>query len=804
MKACALAMLALVALWLVFACAPQATFTPTPGVSATADVGPFPTPTEGTASNACAPSGPLPPPTPTSSIPTPTPTPTPTMTPGGPSYNEADYPPPLGWLPMPELPVPAAAEKLAGAVVSVAVYPPAGYGLDDYLPRADGIAVGADGQVLTVLDYSWPIGRIEVRTADGKTYPASIVRVDPRTGATLLKAEASGLASASVNGGAGAANGEPVFVLSRSGQDGKLTVREGFAGAPTYAGQEDTSFMLLPIGEMGTQGSVLLNHEGALVGMTGTWPWYGSTWHGRGGPYPGPSRPAVKASALADVMEGRPGGDVDWAPALVSYHGVWGGLGWATSSSPTALQALTGPIEDAMRDVGAPANVAGVGDQTRGLFRQVPGGEQEMLLEVVYAQPHELRSQKGKVLGLARWVAFWTGRADGAPDVVLCGIEPGRVGGAFLAPRLGPLTEALEAARKAVAGSYVSRTPLPGYPLTYPSRQTIVTDKAAYLPGEPVRLTVTLENVSDWPVYAYDFPPAIEIRKNGPGQWWQQQSGGGTRTVPAHGSITADVVWPGVDSKGEPMQPGEYHVDASLRTARNARVGGAGATIVILDAFGNRPATPRPPTPTPTPAGTWVAPPPCAGCPVPTPTPTRAPLPTPTEGPTPTPAPSARDDSANLAAFPIYVAALVGEVVGPSGDVVVVPGSGGWLERYASYQVRVGQWLAGPGPHQEITVRVLDGYVRPDGTDSPPRFGQSFNPGQRFVFFMEADTVAPTPGGDSFLVYVGPPPQVFFEIRDGRVDTCRDGACWRGPEPLEDFIARILRVAKDAGRATAP
>ncbi len=512
--------------------------------------------------NACAPGAALPT-TPAPAVP---PAATPVSFVG--SVDQSELPPPAPTGALASLPLPGPAQPLAGALVSIGITPPYGYGSRE--ARADGLLVSADGLVLSVLDYSQPMGSIAVELPNKGALPADISRVDPLTGATLLKVDASGLPFATLSAGPSAAYGQPALLLTRDASDGNVLVRQGFAGADD---PDAALFSLLPVGNQGSTGSPLLNAEGAFLGMAGAWPWWGTAFQAHSAPPPGPARPAVRAGVLLALLSGAGDGASPPLPAGLSYHGqaVAGSV-----DSPVLREGVRQPAADALRSLGAQTSVAGLDGTAGDALGMKPG----TALELVYAQPQDLRSAEGALLGQARYVAFWWGRAGGAPDVVLCGSEPGRFGAAFLAGGLAPLRAAIDSALVSPA-AYSSPPRLPGYPGDYPIRVTVQPDKPSYVAGETVRLTVTVTNQSEWSAWAFDFPPAIEVRALESGPRWQKPAGDGARLLSPHETVSVETDWPQVGLNGAPVPPGVYDLAVYWRDARGNGHGRGAAPILI-------------------------------------------------------------------------------------------------------------------------------------------------------------------------------------------------------------------------------
>ncbi|MBI2918658.1 MAG: hypothetical protein HYY01_11810 [Chloroflexi bacterium] len=204
--------------------------------------------------------------------------------------------------------------------------------------------------------------------------------------------------------------------------------------------------------------------------------------------------------------------------------------------------------------------------------------------------------------------------------------------------------------------------------------------------------------------------------------------------------------------------------------------------------------TPMPPAGTPQEGATLPGPP--------TPTP-GTPAPPPADAASQTALPSGFQDSVNLAAYPSVAGVVIGEVLGKVGEPAQalsgdVPGT----VRYEDWLVRVERWLVGPQPYQEVSIRLIERFIRPDGSFMPARFPVTFTPGQRAVLFLSRNLgSAHSPlSEEMFTLRLGPGGEGVYVIREGAVYTVRHGM--GGQEPVEDFIRRIIEVAKQAGRAT--
>lgn len=517
--------------------------------------------------NACDPSRSIPPPTPTSSVPPPTSSPTPAYF--------AEMPPSITIPRQPPPNLPDAATPIANAVVPITVQVPYYY----HVPSShySGLTVSADGLVLTVLDYTRPIEQIEVTVPGKGGYSATIQRVDPLTGATLLKIDASGLPFVTVTGSTSATYSEPVLVLSRSTDNGELNVSQSFAGFPSTAYAKDALFSLLPLGHAslgyaGNEGSVLLNRNGILLGMKGTSPWHDDVGPLILGGTRGRNRPAVKASYLAAFVQGKIKSNTS-APVFVSSNveGYWGT--YPTVNQPDVLSILGDPVQKTIHSLGSLVRSEDIPSSVKVVYSSRTSGT---VLELAYAQPQELRSSDGKLVGLARYIAFLWGRGDGEPDIVLCGAQAGLFGGAFLASDLASLVHAAIAARNSIsAASQITQPPLPeenNLDLTYPFKVTIAPDKTTYHVGEAVTFNITIENLSDWSMPFSGLLPVVQVQEETASYvgtpWWRSQAGSESKLFAPHESLHFQVTWQQVDSKGKPISPGKYSVAILLSSAR--------------------------------------------------------------------------------------------------------------------------------------------------------------------------------------------------------------------------------------------
>ena len=409
---------------------------------------------------------------------------------------------------LPPPPLPASVKPWQGAVVGVSVELIGGR-----TRNQQGLVV-ADGAVLTVLDLLEEIASLSVKVPGRGAFAAELERFDPHTGAALLTISAEGLVVAP-DEHATVSHGEPVLLLGRDHDSGELVVEDTFASPSINA--PDDIFALRADYTPGLQrGVVVVTADGKPVGLAG----HVRRWYGQQvvfGMIGGIDLPAVLLDSALRLLE-RPPSDADITPAAVAYYGptVRGHV-----DGPVTRELLAEPVQETITDLAEPVPLENL-DRRPGSLRP---SELGTILELLYATPQELRGADGKVLGSARYIALWWGREDGAPDLVLCEAERGNhLGAAFAARDLGSFETLMERAPSSSPHSMVAAAPLdaPEYGYTgeygysredfqYPYEWELNTGKSAYVQDEPVTLTFTITNASDWPAPLDYVPPRVTI-----------------------------------------------------------------------------------------------------------------------------------------------------------------------------------------------------------------------------------------------------------------------------------------------------
>ncbi len=456
-------------------------------------------PLSGALVNACTYRVPEPTPTPDLTTPTATPfsnttpIPYPTESPSAEVVAYPDLPPPA---------LPASVEAWRDAVVRVSVERASGR------PRDQQGLVVADGTVLTVLDLMEEIASLSVTVSGRGVFTAELERFDPRTGAALLTIAARDLVVAPVDRGR-VAPGEPVLLLIRDEDGGELVVKETYA-SPSLNAPNHLVALHRDYTPSLQRGTVVVAGDGTPIGLAShAGRFYGQSivWGGLSLRY----LPAVLLDSAIHLLE-RPPSDLDITPAAVAYYRP---DGTKAVDGPVTRDLLTEPVQEALKDLGEPVPLESLSKKRPGSVRPPELGT---ILELLYATPQELRGADGELLGSARYIALWWDREGGASDLVLCGTDDGNhLGAAFATNGLRSFEALMEGAPSSSPHSMVTAARLrpPGYDSSddyqYPYGWELKTDKSAYVKGEPVMLTLTLTNTSDWPVPLDYVPPRVVI-----------------------------------------------------------------------------------------------------------------------------------------------------------------------------------------------------------------------------------------------------------------------------------------------------
>ena len=575
---------------LMVACGAESTPTPTANQSPL-DLGTQvqETSTDALPLNACTYNAPEPSTTPNRT--TPTPTPRPTATPVGstptPTKPSAEI---LAYPETPPLTLPASVEAWKDAVVVVDVELARGH-----TRKQQGLVVSANA-VLTVLDMREEIASLSVSVPTKGKIPAFIQRFDPLTGAALLSVDTVGLIAAPREH-VSILPGEPVLLLKRE-EDGSLSVRETFASPSLNAPQD--LFALLTFSTPNQQwGTVVVSADGAPVGLAGEkWGWFGLIRPS--GPPPGPDQTSVLLGSALQLLEAAPP-NANITPAAVAYHGQ----GWSRYvDGPTARQLVADPVKETINSFDQSVTLDNLDGRPGYLFDNMAG----TMLELIYAEPQELRDADGTLLGSGRYIVLWWAREDGARDLVLCGKDSNRLGAAFATHDLdsfAALMEEVPSGPRSLADAVPLSLLGDGGGYQYPYAWELKSDQLRYSRSEPVTLTFTVTNISDWPAPLDYMPPILTIHSLEERRDVATFRYGNEHRVLEPGESASFVMtWDQMDVAGGIAPWGQYVARVHLINVADRPSQGSGP---LAEFTLNSVPTPTP-TPTPQPRPTTVRP----------------------------------------------------------------------------------------------------------------------------------------------------------------------------------------------------
>ncbi len=457
----------------------------------------------------------------------------------------------------PDLPsaLPPSVEAWQEAVVRVRVEL-----VDGRVRDQQGLIV-AERYVLTVLDLTEEIASLSVGISGRSTFAAVLERFDPRTGAALLTVDIADLPVAP-GVRATVSNAEPVLLLSRGPDGDGLAVKETYASPSRNA--PDHIFALRADYTTHTErGTLVVASDGTPIGLAG----HGRSWYGRQivhGRIGGTDLPAVLLASALQLLEFAPQ-NAGATPAAVTYSGP--GLSRHVDG-PVTRGLVAEPLRSKLGNLAEAVPLENLGRHPRYLLRRNSG----TMLEVLYAEPQDLRGADGDRLGSARYIVLWWDREDGAPDLVLCGEDREHLGAAFATQGLDSLKALVEGAPSSSPHSMVSARPLPTVrnvnspeAYQYPYVWELRPDRPVYHRDEVVTLTFKIANISDWPVSLAYVPPRVMIYSVQKGREVPVlHYGEGHLTLQPGESTSFSMEWDQLHFEGGRAEPGRYIVRVQL------------------------------------------------------------------------------------------------------------------------------------------------------------------------------------------------------------------------------------------------
>jgi S1-C subfamily serine protease len=363
------------------------------------------------------------PPTPYTYAAPPTPAPPPTTRPG-----ETSIPTPVLFTPEPAAPTarPSPTPSSRSEAVDQAVVQIWHYAEDGNCQMlASGLIVRADGAVLTVLNYEDPIDPLVVFAPDRGSWPATIVAVDPRTSATLLKIDGHDLPIAPLGDSSQLTQTQTVTVHGWEYPDDQTSLYRRQVSAIDLSNpfsQEHLTFNLEWRGDSDTiqwrssQGGAVVDEQGRAVGLTATYYVHGPRIIGLGAS-------AVTLNTALDLLAS----DVvqrEWAMWPVTWQAN-SGTGHSMDECGTYCDMNAQVARAAQQALGYLGATIPIATPITNTWELAAGGQ---TLNLLYPRPIELHGSDQTVS--ARFVVIrWN--ENGTLPCVYWGTQPTQLDGAF-------------------------------------------------------------------------------------------------------------------------------------------------------------------------------------------------------------------------------------------------------------------------------------------------------------------------------------------------------------------------------------
>ncbi len=352
----------------------------------------------------------------------PTPAPLPTARPG-----ETPYPTPVPFTPEPAptarpSPTPSSqSDAIDQAIVQVWHYAEDG----NCQMLATGLIVRADGSVLTVLNYEAPIEPLVVFAPDRGAWPATIVAVDPRTSATLLKIDEGDLPVAPLGDSDQLTQAQIVTVRGWEYPDDQASLyrrQDSAIDLTNPFSQEHLFFNLEWRGDPHTiqwrvsQGGAVVDEQGRAVGLTATYYVHGPRMQAFGAK-------AIALNTALDLLAP----DVaqrEWATWPVTWQAN-SGAGHSMMACDTYCDMNAQVARAAQQALGYLGSTIPSAAPITNTWELAAGGQ---TLNLLYPRPIELHSSDQTVsarLVVIRW------NQDGSLPRVYWGTQPTQLDGTF-------------------------------------------------------------------------------------------------------------------------------------------------------------------------------------------------------------------------------------------------------------------------------------------------------------------------------------------------------------------------------------
>ena len=446
---------------------------------------------------------------------------------------------------------------------------------------ASGVVLSEARYVATVLDFSQPLGCPEVVLRNGTALPARVFSLHQMSGAAILE-----VGDGSIRPGPTISRddmySQTAVQIYHNTSDGSLSVFDGVATAA-----DGETLWVLALGIEPGDGDIVLDSDGSLVGVVVPHDrWRGAMSVSYSG---GPPRPdgydglsglslAVRGSALARLSQGAPDDDLLTTPVKVHFGGP--SSGWSSIGGDRI--AIGKKMTGFLRTLDEPAAIEGLGGTIGSIVFGMDRPNQGAHLELLYPVSQPLEASDGTLVASGRYLMLIWGRGTGSPDLILAGPDPDHVTHAFEADGLEDLWSFAQGPRGSSFVPFQTYSNA-GFPSEYPLRWSLGSDRGTYSPGEIVRISLRVENVSVLPIKV-QLPSPFRVESSAGSHEWEAEfvSDREIEAIPPGGVLILTTDWDQTDRQGRQVRAGTYHVSSTSYSAGSG-VYATGAAFKIAE-----------------------------------------------------------------------------------------------------------------------------------------------------------------------------------------------------------------------------
>jgi hypothetical protein len=207
------------------------------------------------------------------------------------------------------------------------------------------------------------------------------------------------------------------------------------------------------------------------------------------------------------------------------------------------------------------------------------------LLQKLDEREARKKEQRSSFRGILRTSPVWAGAAAALFVIIVITIV-WRSG--FFQPSITAPSATYPAATTAAPTTTAAPKPLAATPVSVEAK----TDKTVYQPGEPVKIALTMKNITKGQLTVTDFPPILSVMQADTKQpVYTFAAGKDTRTLGPNDAVNYTYTWNEADFKGQPVT-GSYRYSATSHYSgpdhQSAARGDNGGTSSCAGSAGQR------------------------------------------------------------------------------------------------------------------------------------------------------------------------------------------------------------------------